>query len=273
MLSIALTRMYNKLQLALKYLQYYSTAANGKGHGVHSPFVFNFISNVLNDKRFFYAYDRVERLREHALLNDQKIEVQDYGAGSAVMASRSRKVKAIARWSLKSPKYARLLFRMVNYYQPQTIVELGTALGITTAYLASAKTSAQVYTLEGAPAIAALARQHFAQLAITNIHVTEGNFDDTLRPVLAKAGKVDFAFIDGNHRRAPTLRYFNWLLPYIQSQSIFVFDDIHWSAEMQEAWRGIQSHPAVTCSIDLFFIGIVFFSPDFKEKQHFSIRF
>ncbi|HRO45215.1 class I SAM-dependent methyltransferase [Agriterribacter sp.] len=265
--------MYNKFQLAFKYLQYYGAAANGSGHGVHSPFVFEFITKVLNDKRFFYAYDRVERLRAHVLLNDEKIEVQDYGAGSAVMASRNRKVKDIARWSLKSAKYARLLFRMVNYYQPQTVVELGTALGITTAYLASANTSAQVYTLEGAPAIAALARQHFAQLRLSNIHLTVGNFDDTLRTVLAKAGKADFAFIDGNHRMEPTLRYFNWLLPYVQPGSLFVFDDIHWSAEMEAAWRVIRSHPLVTCSIDLFFIGVVFFTPGFKEKQHFSIRF
>ncbi|HTN07544.1 class I SAM-dependent methyltransferase [Agriterribacter sp.] len=265
--------MYNKFQLAFKYLQYYYTAANGSGHGVHSPFVFDFITRVLNDKRFFYAYDRVERLREQVLLNNAMIEVEDYGAGSSVMASRNRKVKDIARWSLKSPKYARLLFRMVNYYQPQTLVELGTALGITTAYLASANTSTKVYTLEGAPAIATLARRHFTQLGLSGIHLTEGNFDDTLRSVLAKAGKVDFAFIDGNHRREPTLRYFNWLLPYAQPGSLFVFDDIHWSAEMEEAWRTIQSHPFVTCSIDLFFAGIVFFSPDFKEKQHFSIRF
>lgn len=272
-LSIALTRMYNKFQLAFKYLQYYGTAANSNGHGVHSPFVFDFITRVLNDRRFFYAYNEVERLRELVLLNDERVEVQDYGAGSSVMASGNRKVKDIARWSLKSPKYARLLFRMVNYYQPQTLVELGTALGITTAYLASANTSAQVYTLEGAPAIAALAKHHFTRLGLSNIHLTEGNFDDTLRPLLAKTGKVDFAFIDGNHRREPTLRYFNWLLPYVQPGSLFVFDDIHWSVEMEEAWRIIRSHPLVTCSIDLFFTGIVFFSPDFKEKQHFSIRF
>lgn len=265
--------MYNKFQLAFKYLQYYSTAANGRGHGVHSPFVFDFITRVLNDKRFFYAYDRVERLREAVLQNNARVEVQDYGAGSAAMPSRYRRVKDIARWSIKPPKYARLLFRMVSYYRPGTIVELGTSLGITTAYLALANTTGQVYTLEGAPAIAAIARQHFAQLGLSNIHLTEGNFDDTLRPVLAKAGKPDFVFIDGNHRREPTLRYFNWLLPYAQPGSIFVFDDIHWSAEMEDAWNIIRLHPAVTCSIDLFFVGIISFSTDFKEKQHFSIRF
>jgi predicted O-methyltransferase YrrM len=265
--------MYGTFQLALKYIHYYLTAANGKGHGVHSPFVFNFITHVLNDTRFFYAYEQVERLREHLLINNTQIKVQDYGAGSSVMASRKRTIKDIARWSLKSPKYARLLFRMVHYYQPHTIVELGTSLGITTAYLATANPASEVLTFEGAETIAALAKQQFAQLNLHNIHLVTGNFDNTLQPALQKMQQVDFAFVDGNHRKEPTLNYFNWLLPYVQPASIFVFDDIHWSAEMEEAWRLIQSHPSVTCSIDLFFIGIVFFTPDIKIKQNFSIRF
>ncbi|MCO5241751.1 MAG: class I SAM-dependent methyltransferase [Chitinophagaceae bacterium] len=265
--------MYNKFQLAFKYLRYYLTASNGSGHGVHSPFVFDFITSVLNDKRFFYAYDRIERLRRQALADNREVEVQDYGAGSAGISSRNRKVREIARRSLKSPKYARLLFRMVNHYQPGNIIELGTALGVTTSYLASANTSAAVYTLEGAPAIAGIAKRHFAQLGLSNIRLTEGKFDDTLLPLLSGIQKADFAFIDGNHRREPTLRYFSWLLPYIHPGSVMVFDDIHWSAEMEEAWQLIHTNPRVTCSIDLFFVGIVFFTPDIKVKQHFKIRY
>jgi predicted O-methyltransferase YrrM len=162
---------------------------------------------------------------------------------------------------------------MVHYYQPHTIVELGTSLGITTAYLATANPASEVLTFEGAETIAALAKQQFAQLNLHNIHLVTGNFDNTLQPALQKMQQVDFAFVDGNHRKEPTLNYFSWLLPYVQPASIFVFDDIHWSAEMEEAWRVIQSHPSVTCSIDLFFIGIVFFTPDIKIKQNFSIRF
>lgn len=265
--------MYGKFQLALKYIHYCCTAANGKGHGIHSPLVFSFVTQVLNDTRYFYAYDQVERVREHLLLNKEEIEVQDYGAGSSVTTSRKRTVRDIARWSLKPSKYARLLFRMVQHYQPRTIIELGTSFGITTAYLAAANTNASVHTFEGADSIAVLAKQQFDALHLNNIHLVPGNFDDTLQPVLHTLQQIDFAFIDGNHRREPTLRYFKWLLPYVQPASVLVFDDIHWSAEMEEAWRDIQLHPAVTCSIDLFFIGIVFFTPDIKEKQHFTIRF
>lgn len=264
--------MYNTLQLASKYLRYFITASNGKGHGIHSPFVFNFITRVLNDKRHFYYYDNIEALRTELLHTDKIIEIEDYGAGSAAHSSRERKVKAIAQWSLKSKKYAQLLFRIAQYYQPKTILELGTSLGITTSYLAAANPASQVYSFEGAPAVAAIAQNFFNKLRLSNINLTLGNFDITVPPALEKMPAIDFAFIDGNHRKEPTLRYFNWLLPHITTDSFIVFDDIHWSAEMEAAWEEIIQHPSITCSIDLFFIGIVFFNNDFKVKQDFVIR-
>lgn len=265
--------MYSKSRLALKYLRYYIAASNGKGHGIHSPFVFDFVTRVLNDRRQFYAFQKIEAQRGMLLLNNNVITIEDFGAGSAITASNQRKISDIARWSLKSPKYARLLFRMVNYFQPSTIVELGTSLGITTSYLAAAQPSASVFTFEGAPAVAALAQQVFQQLNMANIRLTPGDFDETLLPFLQKNRKVDFVFIDGNHREEPVLKYFEWILPFTHARSILVFDDIHWSAGMESAWKKIISHPAVTCSIDLFFIGVVFFNPDFKVKQDFVIRF
>jgi predicted O-methyltransferase YrrM len=266
--------MYNKFQLALKYIQYYITASNGKGHGIHSPFVFNFIINVLNDKRFFYAFADIEYMRKQLLHSNDVIEVQDFGAGSSIMQQKTRRIKNIAKWSLKPRKYAQLLFKMVNYYQPQTIVELGTSLGITTAYLASANRNAAVYSFEGADNIAQLAQQYFNESGLHNIQLIKGNFDNTLQPALQKIqNTIDFAFIDGNHRKEPTLRYFNQLLPYLHNNAIVVFDDIHWSKEMEEAWNTIKCLDCITCTIDLFFVGIAFISNNFKAKQHFVIRF
>ncbi len=261
--------MYTRFQLALKYLYYFISASSGKGHGVHSPFVFDFINRVLNDKDRYYAYQEIESLREELKTDETMVEVLDLGAG----ASGSRRVRDIARRSLKLPKYAQLLFRMVNYYQPVLVVELGTSLGITTAYLAAANKSRQVYTLEGAPAIAAFAKRNFESLHLTNVHQVTGNFDNTLQPLLEKIRKAAFVFVDGNHRKEPTIRYFHYLLPYIDNDSILVFDDIHWSAEMEAAWEEIRQHSTVTCTIDLFFIGIVLFNTDFKVKQDFTIRF
>lgn len=265
--------MYSRFQLAKKYAHYYLTASNGKGHGIHSPFVFDFIINVLNDKKKYECYDSIEKRRRELKKDNTVIEVQDFGAGSSVIKTNKRVVKDIAASSLKPKKFGQLLFRMAQYHKCHTIIELGTSFGITTSYLASANPASKIQTCEGSSSIAAIARQTFEQLQLKNIRLEEGDFARTLSPLLEKTRSIDLAFIDGNHRKEPTLQYFSQLLNSYHSSSIFVFDDIHWSKEMEEAWGEIKEHPAVTLSIDLFFIGIVFFSPDFKVKQHFAIRF
>lgn len=265
--------MYSPVQLAFKYVKYYLTASNGKGHGVHSPFVFDFITNVINDNRHFYAYDFIEDCRQEILENNKVLTIEDFGAGSTITKSNERKVKDIARSALKPKKFGQLMFRMVNYFGSNTIAELGTSLGITTAYLATGNLRGNVYTFEGAKQVAEMAKQSFNDLALHNIGVIEGNFDDTLQQQLDKMSSVDFAFVDGNHRKEPTLRYFNQLLEKSTKFSVFVFDDIHWSKEMEEAWHYIQQHADVKLTIDLFFIGIVFFRKEQKVPQHFVIRF
>ncbi len=265
--------MYSKFQLALKYLSYYVSAANSRGHGMHSPFVFELITRVMNDRNKYPAYKKVEQLREDLLSDKTIIEVQDFGAGSSLTKSNRRTVSSIAKNAAKPAKFGQLLYRMVQYYKPKTILELGTSLGITSAYLAMANPAAVVTTLEGADAVASLARQNFNGLALNNIHIRQGNFDETLPLVLEEIKALDFCFIDGNHRQEPTERYFQQILPYINNDTILVFDDIHWSRDMEQAWVTICSDKAVKCTIDLFFIGIVLFRNEFKEKQHFAIRY
>ena len=265
--------MYNHFQLARKYLNYQFKASNGKGHGIHSPFVFDFIINVLNDKKHYDCYEKIETLRNELINDLQIIHVDDFGAGSTVMKLNERKISDIARSSLKPKKYAQLLFRIIQHYKPQTIIELGTSLGITTSYLASGNKNATVYTCEGSSSIAGIAQNNFDNLHLKNIQLIQGNFDETLPPLLGKLNKIDFAFVDGNHRKEPTLNYFYQLLTHSYSSTIFIFDDIHWSAEMEAAWLQVQKHKSVTLTIDLFFIGIVCLTNDIKVKQQFSIRY
>ncbi|QEC66044.1 class I SAM-dependent methyltransferase [Panacibacter ginsenosidivorans] len=266
--------MYSPFKLGVKYLRYWLTASNGKGHGVHAPFVFEFITGVLNDDGFYYCYQQIESVRTQLKNDNTVLELEDFGAGSRVHSSYKRKVSEIANSSLKPKKFAQLLFRIVNFYQPKNVLELGTSLGITTAYLASANNTIPVITMEGAKAVATVAANNFNALGLKNIKIVEGNFDVTLKDVLYKQlTKVDFAFIDGNHRKEPTIEYFQQMLPHLHEYSILVFDDVHWSREMEEAWQYIKAHETVTLSIDLFFIGIVFFRKEQKVKQHFTIRF
>ena len=265
--------MFNHWQLARKYLRYYITASNGKGHGVHSPFVYDLVRNVLMDTRSFYAYKQVEGLREQLLQDKTLIEVEDFGAGSVTGSSRQRSVASIARHAAKSRKWGQLLFRIVHYYAPLNILELGTSLGISTSYMALGCRDARIVTGEGSAAIAEMARRNFKALKLDNIQLTTGNFDNTLGGMLNQLPTIDLAFLDGNHRLEPTLRYFDQLLPKIHSASVVIIDDIHWSPDMEQAWQVIRNHASVKCSIDLFFIGIIFFREEFHEKQHFTIRF
>lgn len=264
---------FNPLQLVLKYIRFYAVAKSRKGHGIHSPFVFDFAQQVLCDKRFFYAYEAMEKMRSRLMHDNSFLPVEDYGAGSGGKKITGRTVAQLANKAAKSPALAQLLFRIVNHYQPDHLLELGTSLGISTGYMAMARPSARVVTIEGAAAIANKARQNFSDLGITNIEQHTGSFDEVLPKLLPTFGPVDLVFIDGNHRKAPTLLYFEQLLTHIHPGSILIFDDIHWSAEMEAAWDIICQHDSVRLSIDLFHLGLVFFREEFKVKQHFRIRY
>ena len=265
--------MYSKIQFVKKYLKYYLKASNSRGHGIHSPFVFDFIKNVLHDKPDPDAYASVEMLRKQLLQDHRMVEVNDFGAGSAITRSNHRSVAGIARSSAVAPKTGQLLFRISNYYHPKIIVELGTSLGVSAAYLASGNPAAELITIEGSDKIASIAEKNFEKLGLKNVRLIRGNFDEKLFSVIDHLTNIGLVYIDGNHRKEPVLRYFNLLMTHMSESSLIILDDIHWSSEMEEAWSVIQNDSRVQLTIDLFFFGLVFFRNDFKIKQYFTIRF
>jgi predicted O-methyltransferase YrrM len=196
--------------------------------------------------------------------------VQDFGAGSKTLASNQRMVKDIAKTSLKPAKYAQLLFKIINHLHYKNIVELGASLGITTAYLAASSKDINVLSLEGSGAIANEAKKVHENLRLNNIELLVGEFDSTLNNASQKMPSIDLLYIDGNHRKAPTLKYFEHFLPQLHNNSLVVFDDIYWSKEMTEAWEEIKQHPKVNVTIDIFEMGLVFFRTE-QPKQHFKI--
>lgn len=258
-------------QFVRKYLRYYFTAGNR--HDVHSPFVYALIEEVLRDKKQPSVFKEVEALRGELLKTREVLQVTDLGAGSLTGAGTTRAVRDIARHAAKPPKFGQLFYRLAQYLQPQYLLELGTSLGLSTAYMAMARPDAQIVTIEGCPNIAARAQRNFEVLDIHNVQQLTGNFDDVLPALLQKQPRLDWVYIDGNHRRDPTIDYFLQCLTRAHEGSVFIFDDIHWTPGMEEAWRTIQEHPSVTLTIDLFFIGLVFFKPDFKVKQHFVLKY
>jgi predicted O-methyltransferase YrrM len=264
--------MQQKIFQAKQWFKYILTSKTRWGHGVHSPFVYNLIEQIFNHDGQYYSFSRIEEIRAHLLNQRQKIEVEDFGAGSVKLSRKKRRVSSIAYSSLLGKEHAQLLFRLINRFQPKNIIELGTSLGVTSAYLASAYKKSQLHTFEGSSAIADIAKDNFKQLKLDNIQVHVGNFDQQLPEVLKQMETVDFAFIDGNHRYQATLDYFELLLQKASPSSVFVFDDIYWSKGMTKAWKEIIARPEVKVSIDLYRMGLVFFRKE-SPKQDFRVRF
>ncbi len=236
-------------------------------HKIHSPFVFDFYNKVLKTK---YINDDIEELRKSLYKNRNTIEVEDLGAGSVTGALKCRKISDIAKNAVKAPVYASILYNIVEKYQPEDVVELGTSLGLTSMYLQMA-TDKPIFTLEGSSNILKQAKENLSTFEELRPKTILGNFDQTFPEVFRKLSGTYLIYIDGNHTYDATMRYFEIILENPKQGSIIVFDDIYWSPEMTRAWKEIKSNAQVDLSIDLYQLGIVFFNADFKEKQDFTL--
>jgi predicted O-methyltransferase YrrM len=257
-------------QFAADYLKHRLTAKTR--HGTHSPFVYQLTDDVIYDFSVKKVYGEIEQQRKKLLNDDRIITVTDLGAGSRLNKNRTKKVREIAKNALKTPRLAQLIYRLAKRQQAKNNIELGTCLGITTAYLAKANPAAKIITIEGCPETAAIAHQNFEELQLQNVALLNGNFNDLLPRAIADEPTLDFVYIDGNHTKEATLNYFNWCLPKLHEGSLLIFDDIYWSEGMKAAWAEIKAHPQVTVTIDLFWIGLVYFKKD-QAKEHFKIKF
>jgi predicted O-methyltransferase YrrM len=240
-------------------------------HSIHSPFVFDFYRKIFKVKKVELCFEKIESLRQIQLKNKLEIPIQDFGAGSRHSKNAKRTIGNITYHSSKKPKWAQLLFRIARAYNYLNIIELGTSVGFTTAYLASSNSKATVYSFEGCTSTLEVARENLQKLNLHNVDFIEGNIGETLPNLLQNIESIDFVFFDANHQYEPTLQYFEVCLTKINKKSCFVFDDIYWSNEMKLAWNTIKSRKEVKLSIDLFFIGIVFFDEAFT-KQNFKLR-
>ncbi len=274
------------LQLIKSYLVFLWNSKNQ--HGVHSPFVFNLVTKCFYDTTKYPEYSILKKYRKSLLANNETIEVNDFGAGSRVFKSNTRAISKIAKTAGISPKRAKLLFRIVNYFQPNTILEIGTSLGLATSALSlglEAKTNraklnknAKITTLEGCLNTlnqCQLQLQKFNFNNITAINTEFSSYLSTQNPIPKTQNPIpntqDLIYFDGNHSKKATLDYFELLLQTNTNDSVWIFDDIHWSKDMEEAWKIIQNHPKVTVTIDTFQWGIVFFRSE-QKKEHFVIR-
>lgn len=255
----------------LKYINYRLTSFTE--HDLHSPFLYNFYMELINNPNPFGDFEELNTTRKKLRSNAQTIEITDFGVGSKKLKSNKRTIKHIAKHGIAQQKQAEFLYRLLNKFNSKTVVELGTSIGLTTLYLSKAVPASKIYTIEGCPNLFKFSKELFKQHQSKNITSINGNFNTEFPKLLDKIETLDLLYIDGNHAYEPTMNYFKMALQKKQASSVFIFDDIDWSNDMQRAWKDICAHHEVTISLDLFFFGIVFFRTEQKQKEHFVLRF
>ncbi|MFZ4785466.1 MAG: O-methyltransferase [Flavobacteriales bacterium] len=237
-------------------------------HGVHSPLVYKLNTQVLTRTIHFTEFEQIESARKDLLADKRSIEVEDFGAGSRAESRGLRTVCSIAKNALAPAHQAQALFKLIRHFQPTSILELGTSLGITTSYLAKAAPEAQISTIEGSSNIAQLAQATFQKLNISHIDSVIGTFDEVLDHVLNKRTSWDMIYIDGNHRFEATVRYLDKIKPFLNENSIVVLDDIYWSKEMTQAWQQACQREEFSLFLDYFHFGILFCRPRMQREYH-----
>lgn len=261
----------SKLDQVYYYFDHLLTSVNE--HGIHPPFVFDFYCDLIKDNKYYYDFEALNQMSYDLFNNKQYLDIIDFGAGSSINKSKRRLVKDIAR-SVSKPEFvSQFFYRLVNKFQPKTIVELGTSLGITTCYLAMPHSQNKVFTFEGCKNTLDFAiTQNSLFKSLTNITPIEGNFDSSLPIFLNRIDSIDLVYFDGNHRFEPTLRYLELFLAKSTTTTILIFDDIYWSKEMVKTWNEIKKHPSIITCVDLFYFGVVFLDSN-RPKQFFKLRF
>lgn len=241
-------------------------------HGTHSPFIYQMVDQVIYDRSVPACASNIEGSRHTLLQDDRRIDIADQDDRSASLAGKLEKVKHIARYTLLQPRYAQLLYRIASCYGPGNLLEIGSSLGITTAYLASSRPENTVYTIEECRPLSATAAEVLRDNQCGNVALITGNFENTLPELSEDPGKFGFVYISGRYSPDTTLRYFELLLPFVTEDAVVVIEKMYRNNDMKAVWSAIQQHAQVTVTVDLFRIGLIFFKKG-QAKEHFSIRF
>lgn len=240
-------------------------------HGVHSPFVFELITRVWVPRNQFYAFAQLRAYRQALLENRSEVPLEDFGAGSLKGSASHQRVAHLARVAGQTPLGVERIFQLAHRLRTGSVLELGSSVGLSTAAFGLLGKHVKVHSVEGNKELARFTQTQLHALGLSNVHIHAATFDDVLGTLLRENEPFDMVYVDGNHRKEPTLRYWNTLAQHASEKTVVIFDDIHWSEEMTEAWQIIVSDSRVTLSLDLYRMGIVFLDSGFS-KEHFLLR-
>lgn len=262
----------NKHLLTTKYyISHLTLARHRNGHGIHSPFVYDFVTKVLFSRKDFGDYVRIAEIRNYLTGLSDLLQVRDMGSASGIFSTQERQVSSMLKHSSVSLKFGKLLYRIAEYYKPPGIVELGTSIGFSTCCLALGNPDARLVTMEGNSSLGSFSTGLFKKYGLHGIKSKTGMFDDLLLSLRDEVPQPGLVFIDGNHNYSPTMRYYEFFTG-IMDKGCIIIDDIHWSGNMHKAWKRIVSDRRAVVTIDLFHAGLIFMDQSLTPG-HYTIRF
>ncbi len=251
------------------FVRFYVSAGNL--HDLHSPFMFDFARQCLYDRRRYPEYKKLKNYHKDLLRQTQKLQITDYGVGSRVFLSNERSISQMSRIAGSSYRDMKRLCRMVHYFKPARILELGTSLGKATYAMSLGNPAAEIISVEGDRNLADFTKNNLKKYGCNNVAIVNQTFEDYLKDLNQTAQSFDLVYMDGHHSLQPTLKYFDLLQKHLHNDSIVIVDDIYWSEEMMQAWARLKRHPNVRQSVDVFYFGLLFFRKE-QHKEDFKLR-
>ncbi|MEX2512732.1 MAG: class I SAM-dependent methyltransferase [Cyclobacteriaceae bacterium] len=239
-------------------------------HSVHSPFVYKWYIQLFSFVKAHKKGDHaIEAKRALFKKSSREIEVSDLGAGSKLVRGPWRTLSSIVKYSCSTLKFSLLYQYMCQLTPALNVLELGTSLGLNTAYLEQV-TIGRLFTFEACPNLSRMARENFGSGSA--IKYVNGDIADKLPEILKEINQIDFVLMDANHQYGPTKLYFEMIRPFLKEESIVVVSDIHWSPEMLVIWNELKSLPEISLSIDFFECGILFFKK-LGPESHYILNY
>lgn len=227
------------------------------------------LGEMLDFSKNYYAFQPLEQWREQFKRSKETLPAVSQGALSQIESASHRTIRSIARGGISGPWQCQAYFRLARTLAPQRILEMGTSLGLSTAYLSLACPSSDIVTVDADPGIISWAQKTFQKFQISNINLIHASFRQALKDLNGGDWKPDLVIIDGNHRLEATCRYFDEIMALTDYQAIVVIDDIHWSKEMELAWQYIIRQESTAVTVDLFQFGIIF--PRVTHAGHYRL--
>ncbi len=253
----------------LKYVEHQFYLRYQKGRHIHSPYLFEFIHEVVFNASKQLVPAEIREVHRELRHDRSRIPVgtQDPGAGSKVSSSKNRSVGSFVRRASVPRKYGALLYRITRWFKPETIIELGTGLGVSTLYLASGSQQTPLHTIEGNPERANFSMGVIKRIELNSVKVHRGGFEEKLNELRPDLKERFVAFVDGDHRYEPTVANVKNLVSLAGDEALIIMDDIYWSKGMYRAWKEVISWPEVRMSVDLYHLGILLLRKDLLRAR------